>query len=111
MEEAQWGRPRSGLAWRKGRLAIGVARMLTRSLREGNRLLTHRLRRSFNGQTGGNDGEGPLSVTNRNGAGGHPDLTVSRIKMRLSLDLGWLGLGSGLRAARAFCGRNPKGVD
>ena len=85
--------------------------MLTRSLREGNRLLTHRLRRSFNGQTGGNDGEGPLSVTNRNGAGDHPDLTASRIKMRLSLDLGWLGLGSGLRAARAFCGRNPKGVD
>ena len=86
MEEAQWGRPRSGLAWRRGRLAIGVARMLTRSLRERNRLLTHRLRRSFNGQIGGNDGEDPLSVTNRNGAGDHPDLTASRIKIRVRPD-------------------------
>ena len=60
--------------------------MLTRSLRERNRLLTHRLRRSFNGQIGGNDGEDPLSVTNRNGAGDHPDLTASRIKIRVRPD-------------------------
>ena len=67
--------------------------MLTCSLRERNRLLTHRLRRSFNGQIGGNDGEDPLSVTNRNGAGDHPDLTVSRIKMRLPLEMRMKSLG------------------
>ena len=60
--------------------------MLTRSLWERNRLLTHRLRSSFNGQIGGNDGEDALGITNRNGAGDHPDLTAARIKIRVRPD-------------------------